>query len=547
MRSFTLDPAAVNDPGSLGVIENVYETLYTFAGGAADELVPALATGYSVSDDQLVWTFTLRANVRFHSGNELACRDVAYSFKYGALVARPEGAAAALMGRRWLGTEIDAAEPAAFLEKVDWRAIDSIVSCPAGADGLIVEVRLLEPTGALLAILANPGFSVLDSRFAVAGGAWDGTAASWREWVGRDLGSEFLGSNASGTGAYRLDEWSPQGIRASAFSGYWGERPALSQVVIEYVDDQASREQALLAGHADRIEVTERAAAAALAGSDDVTVHEGPDWSFATVTALFFNFDASAGDEEAIGSGQLDGSGIPGDFFADADVRRAFAHLFDQLEFVEAAYGGHGLALTATLPPAFPGYDATAPDRHFDLEAAAEHFKLAHGGRLWDTGFRFTAYYNLVNTIRRDALEMLKSNLELVNPSFKMEVKGLPWGDFLTRLADGRAPLFALTWGGDFADPSAFVTAFFDSDGSFSGRTNVDLPEYQQLIDSAEAIYEPHQRAKHFERLAALQYELAPVVLVPQPTWFIVARSELDGVYFNPMRSGQFLWRDVRK
>src|SRR5690606_17298111 len=163
----TMDPARAYDTGSGGIIENVYETLFIYDGAAIDQFVPNLATDYSVSDDGATWTFQLRDGVQFHSGNTLSCKDVEYSFQYGALVAHPEGAIAYLMGHYWRGTQIDASDPAAFEAEVTWEMVDSIVECPEGPDGLVAQVNLVNPTPALIPILTYPGFSIIDSQWAI--------------------------------------------------------------------------------------------------------------------------------------------------------------------------------------------------------------------------------------------------------------------------------------------------------------------------------------------------------------------------------------------
>lgn len=556
-RALTLDPAQANDLGSAMVVENLYETLFGFDGGSLAAVVPRLATSYSVSEDGLVWTFVLREGVRFHSGNTLGCKDVEYSFEYGAIAARPDSAFAALLGNRWPGSaaigsngEGSSGERGAdgsLAAAATWEGIDAIVACPAGPSGLVVEIRLGEPVGALLAILAHHSFSIVDSDHASGGGAWDGSAETWSDWLGRDLTAEFLHANPSGTGAYRLEAWDVEGVRAVAFAEYWGDAPAFERVELRYVDDQATREQALTSGDATRIDLSERSSLEALAMNEGVAVHRASDWTFATITGIFFNFDLSLAGEEAVGSGRLDGNGVPSDFFADVDVRLAFAHLFDQAGFVEQTYGGNGVTLTAPLPPAFPGYLPDAEARSLDLEAAAEHFRAAFEGQLWEPGFKLTAYYNLGNTVRRDALEMVKANLEAVNPRFRMDVKDLPWPEFLASVSEGRAPLFAISWGADFADPIAFVETFFSKQGRFAARTHVALPALQDLTDSAAGLTDPRARAAHFEALTELQHALAPLILVPLQTWFIVTRADLDGVYFNPLLAGQFLWRDVSR
>src|SRR5580765_8341211 len=44
-------------------------------------VMPELATEWSVSPDSLTWTFKLRPGVKFHSGKDFTSADVVYSFK----------------------------------------------------------------------------------------------------------------------------------------------------------------------------------------------------------------------------------------------------------------------------------------------------------------------------------------------------------------------------------------------------------------------------------------------------------------------------------
>ena len=543
----TMDPARAYDTGSGGIIENVYETLFIYDGAAIDQFVPNLATDYSVSDDGATWTFQLRDGVQFHSGNTLSCKDVEYSFQYGALVAHPEGAIAYLMGHYWLGTQVDGSDPAAFQAEVTWEMIDNIVECPEGPDGLVAQVNLVNPTPALIPILTYPGFSIIDSQWAIEGGSWDGTEATWTEWIGRDLTQEFLHRNPSGTGAYQLVEWTEDSVVARAFENYWGGAPAIQNVVYQYVDEQSTRILALQQGDADRITLNETTALVQLEGAPGVTIHRDPSWTTTSVTAVFFNFDIDTANNEDVGSGQLDGRGIPADFFSDVNVRRAFAHLFDQEAFVEQIYEGEGVVLTMPMPPSFLGYNDDVAVRTLDLEAAEEYFRAAFGGEVWEKGFEFTAIYNAGNTIRQTALEIIAENLEFINPNFRMNVRSLPWADFLARTAERKVPMFALGWAADYADPSNFINTFLDNDGYYSPRTSIDIPEIQALIDQADTIQDPAERAFLYREIGTLHYDQAPLIAVPTQSPFIATRSNLQGVYYNPMYSDEFLWKDISK
>ncbi len=74
----TLDPYNTVAYTSWYIWNQVYETLVHVEDDGS--ITPFLATGYTVSDDGLTYTFTLPQGVKFHNGEELKASDVAYSF-----------------------------------------------------------------------------------------------------------------------------------------------------------------------------------------------------------------------------------------------------------------------------------------------------------------------------------------------------------------------------------------------------------------------------------------------------------------------------------
>ena len=543
----SMDPARAYDSASGTILENVYETLYTYDGESVDAFVPALATDHSVSDDGLTWTFTLRDGVMFHSGNMMTCKDVEWSYEYGMVAASPEGANVYLMGDAFFGRhDVDGSDPAAYQEAITFDMIDGAVECPDGPDGLTVQFNLAQATPAFLAIQAYTAFSIIDSQFAIENGMWDGTEDTWTDWVGRDLTQEFLHSNVSGTGAFKLVSWDDQQTIAERFDDYWGGAPALKNAVIQYVEEQSSRILALQQGDADRIVVNERSELVKLRGADGVEILEDPEWSLTGNTIVFFNFDINTDNNEDVGCGEL-GCGVPSDFFADANVRRGFAHMFDQQAFIDQLYEGNGSIVTMGMPRSFFGYNTDIDVRTLDYEAAEEAFRAAFDGELWEKGFEFTALYNGSNTTRKTALEIIAENLAFMHPNFKMNVRSLPWADYLARTAEQKAPMFALGWGADYADPKNFIDTYYSDSGFYSARTSVNVPEIQALIDQANSTSDQAEREELYMQVGPLHYELAPLIVVPEQNPFMAVRSDLDGVYRNSMLSGSFLWKDISK
>ena len=76
------DPHTVVAAGDEEILFNVFEGLYKF--DSQGSLNPCLATGYEISDDSMVYTFTIRDGVTFHNGNPMTTDDVVYSIKRAA-------------------------------------------------------------------------------------------------------------------------------------------------------------------------------------------------------------------------------------------------------------------------------------------------------------------------------------------------------------------------------------------------------------------------------------------------------------------------------
>ncbi len=75
----SLDPHKATAAGTKEILFNIFEGLVK-----PDEngnLIGAVASDYTISQDGLVYTFTLRENVKFHNGNAVTAEDVKYSLE----------------------------------------------------------------------------------------------------------------------------------------------------------------------------------------------------------------------------------------------------------------------------------------------------------------------------------------------------------------------------------------------------------------------------------------------------------------------------------
>ena len=73
----SLDPHKATAAGTKEILFNIFEGLVK--PDENGDLMKALASDYTISEDGLVYTFTLRQGVKFHNGNVVTAEDVKYS------------------------------------------------------------------------------------------------------------------------------------------------------------------------------------------------------------------------------------------------------------------------------------------------------------------------------------------------------------------------------------------------------------------------------------------------------------------------------------
>ena len=75
----TLDPALNSTIDGANTLITVFEPLLLIDEN--NEVIPGQAESYTVSDDGLVWTFTMRDGLKWSDGSDLTAKDFEYSFK----------------------------------------------------------------------------------------------------------------------------------------------------------------------------------------------------------------------------------------------------------------------------------------------------------------------------------------------------------------------------------------------------------------------------------------------------------------------------------
>ena len=194
----TLDPQAVNDRSSRVVTANLFESL--LGRDASTALVPVLATGYEVFDDD-TWRFTVREGVTFHDGQALNAQAVADSLNR---MLDPD-----------YSTQRDSyVRGITLAEVVDEFTVD------IHTDGVNATIPLQI---AQLPVIA-PGTG------------------------------DTVGESPVGTGPYVFESWDRgQQITGARNADYWGEAPSIDAFTVRFIPDKQTSLAALQAGEVDLV------------------------------------------------------------------------------------------------------------------------------------------------------------------------------------------------------------------------------------------------------------------------------------------------------
>jgi len=558
----TLDPHFAYDTASGEIIFHVYENLIMYDGPRTDRFLPMLATEVPSVENGLITQnpdgsvlirFPIRRGVRFHNGDPLTPEDVAYSFQRLMLLDRSNGPSWLVLSPLFdvntiedLARQIEAEKTGQAPEEIEFEDVSEetlLETCQrvkqaVQVSGDAVEFRLPRPFPPFLAILAHSASwaAVIDKEWAIERGAWDGDCSDWVAYHDPQKENDPLYEVMNGTGPFKLERWDHATGEISLVRNddYWREPAKLKRVVIKKVNEWSTRKLMLQNGDADIVAVN-RQFIDQVDGMPGVRLIKGQIRM--ALGYIFLNQAIKAEGNPYIGSGRLDGEGIPPDFFTDIDVRKGFNYAFDWKTYIEQALKGEAEQAKGPIPRGVPYFNPENPVYHLDLEKAKEHFQRAWGGQVWEKGFKFTAIYVSGGQASKTALEILRRNLRRINPKFRMEIQNVEWSALLSKSVEGSLPLYISGWLEDYHDPHNWVFPLMHSQGTYSASLGIGT-KYDALIEQGIKELDPEKRKEIYYELQRLAYEDAIVIFLTQAMGRHYERRWVDGYYFNPVWPG---------
>ncbi len=454
-----LDPHKGNDYSGSVLAYNIYDTLVMPDPAAG--VAPHLATEWSVSDDGLSYTFTLRQGVKFHDDSELQADDVVFSYER----IKELNLGFAFLFSEWVSA----------VEAVDPYTVKFTLS-GTYAPFLSTLVRL--PIVNKDVVLANKQ----DGDFGENG----------------DYGQAFLSESDAGSGAYKVVSHSPQELTVlEKFPDYFlGFADKAPDVVRQRYSLESATVRTMMARkeHEVSSQWHPQEVFGALAGEEGISlITEGGSGS------LLFKLNTQRAPTD------------------DVNFRKAMALAFDYDALISTLKitdeVSSGKPARSPLPEGVPGFNADMAVPQRDLEAAKAVLAESKYASDLDSIEIDMAWVAEVPSEEKMALLFQQNMAEL---GVNVNITKVPWATLTERFAAAETTpnLYPLFTGLSYPDPDGLLYVMYSSKapGTFWSSSWLNDAEVDGMLDEARTTTDNAARmelyAKLQQRLVDLQTDI---------------------------------------
>lgn len=494
----TLDPANAYDYFGEEIIQALSSPLVTYTPGATgvvSDIVPALATSWSVSNDGLQWTFNLRQGVKYDDGTEFNATDVKYTFDRGMGINDPDGSFVGI----------------GYSDIIDNITVGS---------KYVVEFNLKRPCGFFLSLMAYQDSYMVDPKYAPMHGT------SWNvSDVVQYKGGDPRGSNPMGLGPYTLASWTRQAgkdteMNLTANPNYWDAGyPKTKNIIIKFYADSADLALAITSGDVDmayrQLAPTD---ITSMMSDTNLKVWSGPG----LIQYLCFQEKYAP--------------------FNSTQIRQAVAAAVNRTTLVQTVFQGNAKALYSMIPIGMFGHtDAfqTLGDANYTYTKQL----LAPLGYNESNKLTFTLWYETSGHYALSAQQatVLKSSLE-ASGVISVTLQGLDWTAYGSARRAETMQAYIMGWYPDYIDPDDYIFPFLHSGSAGNSwlHENYADPQMDQLIEWARANTTEAARTNLYGQINALMVQDCPTVPMFQGNAYAVSKINVTGIYLDASQSWRY-------
>lgn len=469
----------------------LYNRLVEFKSGTT-ELAPGLAESWSVSEDGLSVTFNLRPGVKFHSNRDFTptrdmnADDVIFTFQHQMDETHPFHAVG--------GSTFE------YFSSMD---MGGLIESMEKIDDLTVRFNLTRREIPFLANLGMDFASILSAEYADHLLAQDNMDA--------------INNAPIGTGPFVFVNYQQDAVvRFRANDDFWGERPAVDNLIFAITPDASVRYQKLLAGECQVMSYPNISDVDGMRASDEVNLLEQEGFN---VGYLAFNTNEAP--------------------FDDPRVRQALTMAVNKDAIVDAVFQGAGEVAKNPLPPTIWGYNDDIQPWPYDPEAARA---LLEEVGVSDLGTSIWAMpvQRAYNPNARRMAELIQADWAAVG--VEAEIVSYEWGEYLKRSGEtDRSGAVLLGWTGDNGDPDNFLTGLLTCDGVGGyNRSFWCNDAFDEAVLQARTSDDNAQRVELYHRAQEIFHEDAPWITTGHSVVYLPVRNEVQGYVISPLGKHDF-------
>ena len=475
----SLDPAEVFEFSGGEVIANVYDRVMQF-DPQSGKLVSNVVDRYEASEDGQTLTLKLKPGIKFHSGNPLTARDLAWSLQRVIKLNKT---------------------PAFIFTQLGWDAgnVEQRVKA-VGTD--TVELTITEPFA--------PSF-VLNLLSAGVGSVVDMQVVQGKE-QGGDLGYGWLKANSAASGPFVLRAWQPnQAVLMEANPSYAAGAPKLKRVAIRHIPEPAAQRLQLEKGDVDMARNMSPDQIKGLTGNPEIAIATYPK---SDVWYMALNQK----DER----------------LAKPQVREALRWLIDYQAMADSFLAGQFKVHQAFLPEGFPGAVTETPFR-LDVEKAKG--LLAEAG--YPDGFEVTL--DTSNSYpSADIAQAVQATL--AKAGIRASIIPGEQRQTITKYRARQHQMLFLYWSPDYLDPHTNADTFArnpdNSDDAQSKplawRNAWEIPELTKQTEAAARERDPAKREAMYQELQRKLMKDSPFIIMFQNLNQVAMRKNVTGFVSGP-------------
>ncbi len=477
----TLDPGNMYEPYANMVAYAAYDNLYQVQSGTMGTPVPHIATGVEIDDSRTVYTFPLRDDVVFSSGNKLTSKDVAWS----------------------INRVLNMKESNAYSNIKIVKEVET-------PDDYTVVITLHEPDASFLVKLTSNAYAVLDSEVVKEQGGSDS---------GGDTAKAWLDTTSAGSGPFIIKSWTPkEQLVLEKNPNFWGTASNIDTIILKEMPSVDAQITALQNGEIDISLGLNSETAKQLEGKEGITITRG---ATALTTFLVMSRKAELSSE-----------------MSNPTVQEAVRYALDYPGYL--ALGGEGCTIPLNMvPEGFSG--ALKRDEDFrDLEKA----KALMAAAGYPDGFKITltcANNNSEGLEWTTVAQKVKHDLAEIG--IEVTIETLEATLVYEKMRDATMPFYVMFWSPDYYDINnqfAFLPGTGEGGTAYGNRTAWELTaDNQLLVDLADKIQvetDPDKRAEYAIELQEAYEEDNPLAfLLQHPKTFAYNSDRLDQVTYNDL------------